>query len=185
MRVTFLGHACHLVEIDGRRVLTDPWLVDPIFEGCCEHAPELRFGPADLPPLDAIAITHAHLDHLNAPTLWQLPDKSIPVVFPHAAYTEVEDVLRRVGFDNLAPRRPFEPFALGSARVVPTPATASRPLRNPRKGAIETTLAATNSTMRPSKPPTMVISEFDLRIHCVQGRSLSASHSPAFRATDK
>ena len=32
MRVTFLGHACHLVEIDGQRILTDPWLVDPIFE---------------------------------------------------------------------------------------------------------------------------------------------------------
>jgi L-ascorbate metabolism protein UlaG (beta-lactamase superfamily) len=121
VRVVFLGHACHLVEIDGRRVLTDPWLVDPIFEGCCEHSPELDFGPANLPPLDALAITHAHLDHLNAPTLWQLPDKSLPVVFPRAPQTGIEDTLRRLGYRNLHPRRAWEPFSLGGARVVPTP----------------------------------------------------------------
>ena len=50
VRVTFLGHACHLVEVDGLRILTDPWLVDPIFDGRCEHDPPLAFGPDDLPP---------------------------------------------------------------------------------------------------------------------------------------
>jgi len=121
VRVTFLGHACHLVELDGKRVLTDPWLVDPIFEGCCERDPALAFGPADLPPLDAIAITHGHLDHFNAPTLAALPDKSIPVVHPPIQFSELDANLRRLGFTNLHARDDWRPFELGSVRIVPTP----------------------------------------------------------------
>ena len=121
MRVTFLGHACHLVEIDGKRILTDPWLVDPIFEGHCERDPALAFGPNDLPPLDAIALTHGHLDHFNAPTLAALPDKSIPVVHPPIRFSELDANLRRLGFANLHARAEWEPFELGTARIVPTP----------------------------------------------------------------
>lgn len=121
MRVTFLGHACHLVEVDGLRILTDPWLVDPIFEGHIERDPALAFGPDDLPPLDAIAITHGHLDHFNAPTLAALPDKSIPVVHPPSLFSELDVNLRRLGFTNVHARADWEPFVLGSARIVPTP----------------------------------------------------------------
>jgi L-ascorbate metabolism protein UlaG (beta-lactamase superfamily) len=122
LRVVFLGHACHLVELDGLRILTDPWLVDPIFEGRIDHDGELGFGPRDLPALDAIALSHAHLDHFNAPTLAALPDKSIPVVHPLSRFTEIAENLRRLGFTNLVPRKDWEPFELGSVRVVPTPA---------------------------------------------------------------
>jgi L-ascorbate metabolism protein UlaG (beta-lactamase superfamily) len=121
VRVTFLGHACHLVEVDGLRILTDPWLVDPIFEGHIERDPALAFGPDDLPPLDAIAITHGHLDHFNAPTLAALPDKSIPVVHPPSLFSELDVNLRRLGFTNVHARADWEPFVLGSARIVPTP----------------------------------------------------------------
>ena len=121
MRVTFLGHATHLVEIDGVRVLTDPWLTDPIFEGLVEHDPPLRFGPGDLPPVDVVALTHAHLDHFNAPTLAALPDKSIPVVHPPVRFTELDRNLRLLGFSNLHPRRDWQPFELRGVRVIPTP----------------------------------------------------------------
>lgn len=121
MRVTFLGQACHLVEIDGLRILTDPWLVDPIFAGAVEHAGGPPISPADLPPLDAVAITHGHLDHFNAPTLARLPDRSIPVVIPRTRYTELDLNLRRLGFENVQMRGDFEPFELGSVRIVPTP----------------------------------------------------------------
>lgn len=121
MRVTFLGHACHLVEVDGVRILSDPWLVDPVFEGAVEHDPPLGFSVADLPPLDAIALTHGHLDHFNAPTLAALPDKSIPVVHPPVSFTELDANLRRLGFEDLHARADFVPFELGRVRIVPTP----------------------------------------------------------------
>jgi L-ascorbate metabolism protein UlaG (beta-lactamase superfamily) len=95
--------------------------VDPIFEGLVEHDLPLGFGLADLPPIDAIALTHGHLDHLNAPTLAALPDKSVPVVHPPAGFTELAETLRRLGYQNLHERAAWEPFELGSARIVPTP----------------------------------------------------------------
>lgn len=121
MRLVFLGHACHLVELDGVRILTDPWLVDPIFGGHVERDPPLAFGPADLPPLDAVALSHGHLDHFNAPTLAALPDKSIPVVHPVVTSTELDANLRRLGFHALHARDDWEPFEVGGVRITPTP----------------------------------------------------------------
>jgi L-ascorbate metabolism protein UlaG (beta-lactamase superfamily) len=121
MRVVFVGHACHLVEIDGLRILTDPWLTDPIFGAAVEHDPPLAFRLQDLGRIDAIALTHGHLDHFNAPTLAQLADKSIPVVHPPIRFTELDENLRRLGFTNLHARRDFEPLRIGTVRIVPTP----------------------------------------------------------------
>lgn len=121
MRVIHVGHACHLVELDGLRILTDPWLADPIFAGCCEHAAPLPFGVRELGRVDVIALTHGHLDHLNAPTLAALPDKSIPVVHPVVTFTELDLALRELGFHNLHPREDWKAFEIGTLRVVPTP----------------------------------------------------------------
>ena len=104
MRLTWLGHACHLVEIDGVRVLTDPWLTDPIFGGHIERDPDLTFGVEDLPRVDVLALTHGHLDHFNAPSLARMPDKSIPVIHPPIRFTELDTNLRVLGFQNLQAR---------------------------------------------------------------------------------
>ncbi len=121
MRLIFLGHACHLVEFDGFRVITDPWLRDPIFGGHVERDPTLGFSLADLPPIDAIALTHGHLDHFNAPTLADWPDKSIPVVHPPIRFTELDANLRRLGFEDLHACDDWEPFERAGVRVAATP----------------------------------------------------------------
>ncbi len=121
MRVTFVGHACHLVEVGGLRILSDPWLVDPIFDGLVEHAPTRNFGVADLPPIDVITLSHGHLDHFNAPTLAALPDKQIPVVHPPVRFTELDRNLKRLGFEHLEARADYEPYEIGDVRITPTP----------------------------------------------------------------
>jgi L-ascorbate metabolism protein UlaG (beta-lactamase superfamily) len=72
LRVTWLGHSTMLVEIDGRRVLTDPvWgeRVSPL----TWMGPRRWFAPplplAELPPVDAVIISHDHYDHLDFPTI--------------------------------------------------------------------------------------------------------------------
>jgi L-ascorbate metabolism protein UlaG (beta-lactamase superfamily) len=67
-RVTWLGHAGFLVQLDGVSLLVDPALKPSIFGGVRRNLPP---GVAidQLPPIDAVLITHSHYDHLDLPTL--------------------------------------------------------------------------------------------------------------------
>jgi L-ascorbate metabolism protein UlaG (beta-lactamase superfamily) len=71
-RATYVGHATALIEVGGVRVLTDP-----ILSGRIAHL--RRHGGAvdagSLGDLDAVLVSHAHLDHLHAASLRQLAVK--------------------------------------------------------------------------------------------------------------
>jgi L-ascorbate metabolism protein UlaG (beta-lactamase superfamily) len=83
LRVTWLGHSTLLVELDGVCVLTDPvWgeRVSPV-----GFAGPRRFHPvpvklSQLPPLDAVIVSHDHYDHLDYPTILELAKGDVPFV---------------------------------------------------------------------------------------------------------
>jgi L-ascorbate metabolism protein UlaG (beta-lactamase superfamily) len=83
LRATWLGHSTVLVEIDGWRVLTDPvW--GPRASPTRFAGPK-RFQPvpvpmSELPPLDAVLISHDHYDHLDYTTLRLLKRMNVPIV---------------------------------------------------------------------------------------------------------
>ena len=49
MKVTYIGHACIMMESGGTRILMDPWLTDPTYHGTWWHYPPLALGVRDLP----------------------------------------------------------------------------------------------------------------------------------------
>jgi L-ascorbate metabolism protein UlaG (beta-lactamase superfamily) len=75
LRVSFVGHASVLIQTHGVNILIDPVWAE-------RASPLTRFGPKrvnapgialdDLPPLDAVLITHNHYDHLDLATLSHL-----------------------------------------------------------------------------------------------------------------
>ncbi|KAK4134034.1 Metallo-hydrolase/oxidoreductase [Trichocladium antarcticum] len=80
LRATWLGHACYLVEFpSGLRVL-----FDPVFEDRCAPVQWLgprRYSPpacalADLPPVDAVVISHSHYDHLSHTSVRALAERN-------------------------------------------------------------------------------------------------------------
>jgi L-ascorbate metabolism protein UlaG (beta-lactamase superfamily) len=83
LRATWLGHSTVLLEIDGMRVLTDPvWgeRVSPF-----SFAGPKRFHPAparieQLPPLDAVVLSHDHYDHLDYPSILRLRALGVPFI---------------------------------------------------------------------------------------------------------
>ncbi|MDY7228017.1 MBL fold metallo-hydrolase [Hyalangium rubrum] len=84
LRVTFVNHATTLLQLDGVNVLTDPiWSerCSPVsFVGPKRvRPPGLRF--EDLPPIDAVIISHNHYDHMDLPTL-----KRLAKHFPNARF---------------------------------------------------------------------------------------------------
>lgn len=66
LRLTYVGHATVLIELDGVRILTDPILRGRV--GALR-----RRGPTpvrgDLDPIDAVLISHAHPDHFDGASL--------------------------------------------------------------------------------------------------------------------
>ena len=82
MKVTYIGHACMMMESAGTRILMDPWLTDPTYHGTWWHYPPLEIGVRDLPKLDYLYVSHEHPDHFDPPTLRQL-DKDVHVVIPN------------------------------------------------------------------------------------------------------
>ena len=83
LRATWLGHSTVLIEIDGWRVLTDPvW--GPRASPSRFIGPK-RFQPVpiairELPPLDAVVVSHDHYDHLDFTTMRQMRKAAVPIV---------------------------------------------------------------------------------------------------------
>ncbi len=65
-QLSFLGHATVLVEMDGVRILTDPVLRERV--GPIQRVVS-PVHPRHLEGIDAVLISHAHLDHLDLPSL--------------------------------------------------------------------------------------------------------------------
>ncbi len=81
MKITALGHSCVLLAFDdpesgeSTRILVDPWLSDHAVGDAMGRFPRLRFEMADLGPIHAVYLTHAHCDHLDPYTLIHLWDE--------------------------------------------------------------------------------------------------------------
>jgi UDP-MurNAc hydroxylase len=100
MHVTYLGHAAILVEVDGTRILMDPWLNDPTYHGTWYHYPPLQIGVRELPKIDYLYVSHEHPDHFDPPTLSQL-DKDVRVVIADFKRKRFRERLEALGFRNI------------------------------------------------------------------------------------
>lgn len=81
LRISFIGHASFLVQIDGQNILLDPHYsnrASPVsFAGPLRaNAPGVAFD--DLPKIHAVLISHNHYDHLDLPTITRLWDRDRP-----------------------------------------------------------------------------------------------------------
>jgi L-ascorbate metabolism protein UlaG (beta-lactamase superfamily) len=80
VRITYIGHATLLIEIGGRRFLTDPNF-DPALGRFLPRVSEPGIALGALPALDGILLSHAHADHLSFASLDALP-RTIPLLAP-------------------------------------------------------------------------------------------------------
>jgi L-ascorbate metabolism protein UlaG (beta-lactamase superfamily) len=113
-RVTYVGHATVLVEIDGVRLLTDPVLRRRI-------GPLRRHGAPPDPRLaedvDAVLVSHLHHDHADVPSLRRL-SRTVPVLTAPGA----GDFLARLGFGDVRELAPGDSGNVGGVRVTATEA---------------------------------------------------------------
>jgi len=109
MKVTYIGHACIMIESAGRHLLMDPWMVDPTYHGAWWHYPPLVHKPQDLPKVDFLYISHEHPDHFDPPTL-ALLNKDAHIIIANFRKKRFVERIRAIGFENITELGFGEPF---------------------------------------------------------------------------
>lgn len=100
--LTFIGHSGFFVQLGGKNVVIDPnfarWLV--VLKR--QRRPGIRI--KDLPPIDYVLVTHAHLDHLHKPSLRAIArmtrrrgGRPPSIIVPH----HVRDLVLTLGFSEV------------------------------------------------------------------------------------
>lgn len=121
--VTFIGHSSFLLRTGGLALLIDPVFATRLIVLRRQRRPGLLI--QDLPAIDAILLTHAHMDHLNRPSLRavvrEMRRRGLPAplaIVPNG----VEDLVSDLGFRAVHSLRWWESTALGAVTVTATPA---------------------------------------------------------------
>jgi L-ascorbate metabolism protein UlaG (beta-lactamase superfamily) len=133
LRLTWMGHAGVLAEIDGQRVL-----FDPVWGERCSPFPfagPKRLHPVPLPlaalgPVDVVVISHDHYDHLDMPTIKALAGTDTLFAVPLGVGAHLEHW--GVSADRLRELDWHEETKVGGLTLTATPARhfCGRGLRN-------------------------------------------------------
>ncbi len=135
--VTFIGHSSFFLQIGGSNVVVDPIFAPWLFVLKRLRRPGLRI--KDLPPLDAVLVTHAHFDHLHRPSLRAIARATLlksgrtPLLI---VPTNCTDLVFDLGFERIVELGWWDEFQFGGTRVTATPAKhwGARVIRDMHRG---------------------------------------------------
>lgn len=113
LRITWLGHSTVLIELDGVVLLTDPLLRRRVGHLRREATVDL----SGLPAPDAALVSHAHMDHMDVPSLTAL-GRELPLIVPRGAAR----TLTRRGFASVNELAVGETSGVGAVTVTATAA---------------------------------------------------------------
>jgi L-ascorbate metabolism protein UlaG (beta-lactamase superfamily) len=120
--VTFIGHSSFMLQINGKNLLVDPVLTKRLVVLRRQRRPGLRL--KDMPPIDLVLVTHAHMDHLSPVSLRRvvqatrrLTGRTPEVVVPWG----VADLVNGVGFSQVHEMKWWQKLAIQGLQVTMTP----------------------------------------------------------------
>jgi L-ascorbate metabolism protein UlaG (beta-lactamase superfamily) len=120
--VTFIGHSSFFLQIGARNLLIDPVFTKRLVLLRRQRRPGLLVD--ELPPIDLILLSHAHMDHLNRSSLrriiratHRLTGKSPCVIVPKG----VEDLVAGLGFSQVFGLSWWEHVELQGLLITMTP----------------------------------------------------------------
>jgi len=121
--VTFIGHSSFLIQIGGLNLIVDPvfasWLI--VLHRIRRPGVPIKH----LPPIDAVLLSHAHMDHLNLPSLRRiirhtrrLTGNSPAAIVPW----NVTDLVEGLGFSSVTSLAWWQSVQVGNVEITLTPA---------------------------------------------------------------
>src|SRR5437667_11699688 len=76
LTITRIAYSSVLIDFDGHRVLTDPWLSE---RDGYYHGEPYGITLETLPRLDGVAVSHDHYDHYDMEAVQAYPGKPVPI----------------------------------------------------------------------------------------------------------
>lgn len=135
--VTFIGHSSFFLQIGGKNIVVDPNFARWLFVLKRLRQPGLRI--RDLPPIDAVLVSHAHFDHLHRPSLRaiaratrQKSGRRPSIIVPQ----HVRDIVFDLGFSDVVELKWWESTRLGDLTITHTPSNhwGARIIRDMHRG---------------------------------------------------
>src|SRR5581483_6244659 len=99
MKITYMSHAALLIEVDGIKIVTDPWLKGPAY---CEQW-YIFPKPVNIKEAldaDIVLYSHGHEDHLHPESLKLINNKA-RVFYPYGWYDGTSSFFNKLGFKNI------------------------------------------------------------------------------------
>src|SRR5438874_809648 len=120
--VTFIGHSSFLLQVESRKVLIDPVFSKRLILLRRQRHPGVLI--EELPPIDLVLLTHAHMDHLDLASLRRvvratrrLMGRAPEVVVPRG----VEDLVESLGFSQVHRLEWWEQINVQGLKITMTP----------------------------------------------------------------
>ncbi|MEO8129236.1 MAG: MBL fold metallo-hydrolase [Bryobacteraceae bacterium] len=119
LHVAWLGHSTALIKIDGFTIITDPVFSDRagVNLGVTTLGVKRLVAPAleisDLPEVDLILLSHAHMDHFDLPSLRRLESKQVDVI----TAAQTSDLLRVTKYKSVSELKWSESKQVGPANI--------------------------------------------------------------------
>ncbi len=88
LAVLWVGHATVLLQMDDKLILTDPLLENTVGQ-LTRRLQEPGIDPANLPPLDAVVVSHMHFDHLSLGSLDLIESRVHRLIVPEGGMVYV------------------------------------------------------------------------------------------------
>jgi len=135
--VTFIGHSSFFLQIGGKNILLDPNFARWIFVLKRLRRPGLKL--RDLPPIDAVLVSHAHFDHLHRASLAAIArltrrksGRRPAIIVPR----HLEDLVSGLGFGRIVELDWWQSSRLGNVEIthVPSRHWGARMLRDMHRG---------------------------------------------------
>lgn len=121
--ITFIGHSSFLVQIGGRNLLVDPVFATRLIALRRMRRPGVTID--SLPPIDLVLLSHAHMDHLNRPSLRRIVARARRLAKrPPIAIVPwgVEDLVADLGFSRVIAMEWWQAKSLAGLEITMTPA---------------------------------------------------------------
>jgi N-acyl-phosphatidylethanolamine-hydrolysing phospholipase D len=90
LAVLWVGHSTALIQIDDKVVLTDPVFTSSVGQ-LSKRLVEPGLDPKDLPPVDAVLVSHMHVDHLSLGSLEEIEPKVKALLLPRGGTAYLTD----------------------------------------------------------------------------------------------